>query len=163
MNNTWHSNVSNSRLSTALIAGVVATHMATITGYWYRIIGLPNLDWPRFNGMLLFPEGSDITQFVSGGILHTVTGISYALIFAFFIHPLFPWRNTVAGNLGKALVWGAVLAFLSALIWVPMLFPAFDPGFFSLNLGWRTVVGIFIWHAVYGVHLGAFYNPLPDD
>ena len=31
------------------------------------------------------------------------------------------------------------------------------------NLGWKTVLGIYVWHAVYGLHLGAIYNPLPED
>jgi hypothetical protein len=25
------------------------------------------------------------------------------------------------------------------------------------------VLGIYVWHAVYGLTLGAFYNPLPED
>ena len=161
--NTWRSNVSNSRLATALVAGVVATHVATITGYWYRIIGFPNLDWPRFNGMLLFPEGSDVTKFVSGAIFHSFTGISLSLIYAYLIHPMLPGPNTTRGNIVKALIWGGFLAVVSALIWVPSLFPAFNPGFFSSNLGWKTVVGIFIWHAIYGLHLGSLYNPLSDE
>ena len=161
--NTWRSTVSNSKLATALVAGVVATHIATITGYWYGIIGLPNLDWPRFNGLLLFPDGSDVTKFVSGAIFHTFTGMSLSLIYAFLIHPLLPGRNTTLGNIGKGLVWGEFLAIVSALIWVPRLFPQFNPGFFSVGLGWKTVVGIFIWHAVYGVHLGSIYNPLPAE
>jgi hypothetical protein len=43
------------------------------------------------------------------------------------------------------------------------LFPAFNPGFFSWNLGWKTVFGIYLWHLIYGLNLGAFYSPLPAD
>jgi hypothetical protein len=75
---------------------------------------------------------------------------------------MLPGKNTVLGNLGKALVWGAVLATLSALLWVPRNFPEFHPGFFTNNLGWKTVFGIFLWHAIYGLHLGAFYSPMDE-
>jgi hypothetical protein len=93
--NVWRANVSNHRIAYALLASVVATHMATVSGYWYKII--------------------------------------------------------------------ALLAVLSALLWVPRNFPEFQPGFFTNNLGWKTVIGIFIWHAVYGLHLGALYSPMPED
>ncbi len=167
--NTWRSMVSNNRLVAALVAGFVATHMATVTGYWYPMIGFVNgqgfvaLDWPAFNGLLIRPQGTAWEQWIAGAVFHTFTGFCYSLIFAFLIHPLLPWKNTTLGNIGKGLVWALFLALLSALWWVPTLFPQFNPGFLSLNLGWKTTVGIFIWHAVYGVHLGALYNPLPGD
>jgi len=168
MNNNWRSLVSNNRLVAALVAGFVGTHMATVTGYWYRMIGFTNgqgyvtLDWPGFNGFLIMPQGSTWEKFVSGGVLHYMTGICFSLIFVYLIHPRLPLPNTMWGNLGKALIWGEFLALVSALWWTPFNFPEFNPGFLALNLGWKTTVGIFIWHAVYGVHLGAFYNPLPD-
>ena len=31
------------------------------------------------------------------------------------------------------------------------------------NLGWKVVIGIYIWHAVYALHLGALYSPLPAE
>jgi hypothetical protein len=151
------------RIAAALVAAVVATHMATVTGTWYRIIDLPTLNWPVFNGILLLPEGSATSQFWAGSVYHYLTGICYGLIFAFLIHPLMRGiPNTVAGNLQKAGIFGAVLGTLSALLWVPRNFPQFDPGFFSNNLGWKTVVGIYVWHAVYALHLGALYSPLPE-
>jgi hypothetical protein len=163
----WRANVSNHRIAYALLASVVATHIATVSGYWYKIIGIPVLGWPGFNGILLLGHtGTGATgtqQFWAGTVYHYMTGICYGLIFAFLIHPLLPGRNTVLGNLRKALIWAALLAVLSALLWVPRNFPEFHPGFFTNNLGWKTVIGIFIWHAVYGVHLGALYSPMPAD
>lgn len=158
----WRTNVGRQRLAYGLVAAFVATHIATVTGFWYRIIGLPNLDWPAFNGLLLLPNASPNQMFLSGSIYHYMTGICYGLIFVFLVHPFLPFSNTVLGNIGKGLAWGGILAVLSALLWVPRLFPQFDPGFFTNNLGWKTVLGIFIWHAVYGLHLGAIYNPLPE-
>jgi hypothetical protein len=162
--NGFRSPVSNNKLTAALVAGFVAWHMATITGYWYRIIDFPNLDWPRFNGILLMPNGTDVGQFVSGAAFHAMTSMCYALIYVYLIHPNLPWPklpNNTLNNLVKALIWGEILAFFSALLWVPRLFPQFDPGFFTLNFEWKTTVGIFIWHFVWGIHLGAFYNPSP--
>jgi len=165
MNSTFRSAVSNSRLTAALVAAVVATHMATITGYWYRMIsfnpgeGFYTLDWPAFNGLLILPNGTASEQFVAGALYHTLTGLCFGLIFAFLIHPRLPsgWSN-----MAKAFTWAGALALVSALWWVPANFPAFNPGFLSFNLGWKTTVGIFLWHAVYGVHLGAFFNPQPE-
>ncbi len=165
--NAWRVNVSRQRLVYALLAAFVATHIATVSGYWYKIIGIPVLGWPGFNGILLLGHtGTGATgtqQFWAGTVYHYMTGICYGLIFAFLIHPLIPIKNTMLGNIGKALIWSGVLATLSALLWVPRNFPEFHPGFFTNNLGWKTVIGIFIWHAVYGFHLGAFYNPLPPS
>jgi len=168
---SWRAGVSRQRIAYGLLAAFVATHMATVSGYWYKIIGIPTLGWPQFNGILLLvhpcgPDGcgaSATQQFWAGSVYHFLTGICFGLIYVFLIHPLLPVRSTFFGNIGKGLIWGAVLAMLSALLWVPRNFPEFDPGFFTNNLGWKTVLGIFVWHAVYGLNLGALYNPLPDD
>jgi hypothetical protein len=165
--NSWRAEVSKRRLAYALLAAFVATHIATVSGYWYKIIGIPVLGWPQFNGILLMGHtGSSANgneQFWAGTIYHLLTGICFGLIFVFLIHPLIPIGNTFYGNIVKGLLWGGVLATASALLWVPRNFPEFHPGFFTNNLGWKTVLGIYVWHAVYGLHLGALYNPLPDD
>ncbi len=165
--NVWRAEVSRRRLTYGLLAAFVATHIATVSGYWYKIIGIPVLGWPGFNGILLLGHtgaGANGTQqFWAGSVYHYMTGICFGLIFVFLVHPLLPFRNTLLGNVGKALIWGGVLATLSALLWVPRNFPEFDPGFFTNNLGWKTVLGIYVWHAVYGFHLGALYNPLPAE
>jgi hypothetical protein len=158
----WRATIPKHRLSAVLVAAFVSTHIATVTGFWYRIIGLPNLDWPAFNGILLLPNATTNTQFWSGSIYHYMTGICYGIVFAYLIHPFLPFRNTIAGNIGKALIWGVVLATLSALLWVPRNFPALHPGFFAHNLGAKTVLGIYIWHLVYGLNLGALYSPPPE-
>ncbi len=165
----FRSAVSNNKLVAALVAAFVSTHMATVTGYWYQMIGFRggegfvNLDWPAFNGLLIMPNATPSEQFVAGAIYHTLTGICFGLIYVFLIHPRLPMPNTMRGNMIKAFIWSGILALLSALWWVPANFPAFNPGFLSLNLGVKTTIGIFLWHAVYAVHLGAFYNPLPDE
>lgn len=161
----WRSTVSHHRLAVAIVAGLVATHIATITAFWYPGIGLPKLDFPFFNGFLLVPSEPPLIQFLVGGGFHYVTGICFALIYVYLVHPLLPGPTTTLGNLAKALVWGLILALLSASWWVPVLFPAFNLGVFATGTpdGWRLPLAIFVYHAVYAVHLGAFYNPLPKD
>ena len=94
---------------------------------------------------------------------HYLTGICFSLTYCFLIFPRFRGKNTVGGNVTKGVIFGLVLATISALWWVPQLFPDFHPGFFSHNLGWNTVIGIYLWHIIYGLNLGAFYSPLPAE
>ena len=136
--NVWRANVSTHRITFALLAAFVATHIATVSGYWYKIIGLPVLGWPQFNGILILghtgSSADGAQQFWAGGIYHFLTGICMGLIFVFLIHPLLPVRNSFFGNVFKGLLWGAVLATLSASLWVSSNFPEFHPGQFSQNL-----------------------------
>jgi hypothetical protein len=168
----WRTFVTERPLAGALAAGFVATHIATVTGYWYSGLnftagkGLPNLGWPAFNGLLLLPDQSVVAQFWAGTVYHLFTGMAYSMIFAFVLFPLFKWPNTVGANIRKALVFGLALATISAGWWVPQLFPQFKPGFFSTALklngpAWKTVAGIYLWHVIYALNLGALYSPLP--
>lgn len=155
--NTWSDYVTKHKLVGALVAGFVATHVATITGMWYIGVGLDNMNWPAFNGILLLPEGSPNQQFLAGAIFHGFTGICFALIFAFLVHPKLPLPNTAAGNMGKALIFAAVLTLISGLWWVPQLS---DAGVFANTFfGWKGLAGIVLWHVIYAVHLGALFNP----
>lgn len=152
------------KIGVAVLAGFIAVHFATTWGYWFHGVGLPVLDWNTGNGAQVLPQASHNTQFLSGGIVHYLTGIGFAVLYAFAIHPLLPWRNTALGNLAKGVLFGFALAILSAIFMVPLVFyPQFDPGFFSHNLGFKMVFAIFVWHLIYGITLGTIYNPLPDD
>src|SRR5713101_1632371 len=152
----WRVWITRHRVVAAILAGIVATHMATIIGFFLPAVGLPKLDWPSANGGVFTPYGSAIQQFVSGSV--------FTVVFALALHHLLPWRNTERGNLAKGLFFGTVLAIISCGFMVPLVyFPQFHPGFFSLNLGWKVILAIFLWHWVYGLHVGLIYNPLPAD
>lgn len=162
--------VSRSRLVTALVAGFVATHIATVTGYWFHGVNLPDLGWPNFNGILLLgQDASPLAQFWAGTAYHLATGISFALVYAFIIHPRIPLPNSTLGNIGKALLFSVALGTLSAGWWVPQLFNQVfgtDLGWFSQNVGqllgtsaWQAVLGIYVWHIIYGINLGLIYSP----
>ncbi len=160
----WRVWITRHRVVAAILAGIVATHMATIIGFWLPAVGLPKLDWPSVNGGVYTPYGSAIQQFVSGSVFHYTDGVVFAVVFALTLHHLLPWRNTELGNLAKGLFFGTVLAIISCGFMVPLVyFPQFHPGFFSLNLGWKVILAIFLWHWVYGLFLGLIYNPLPAD
>ncbi len=173
----WRLLASQKPLAMALVAGVLATHIATVFGYWFHgIFGLPNLDFPRFNAYLLYkPDIADMaaifeattstSRLVIGWFVHLFTGVVWALVYAILVHPLLRWRNTTAGNLGKAMVWGLILAVISGLWWVPVLFPDFAPGAFGQNLFGlgEGIAAIVLWHLIWALNLALFYNPLPDD
>jgi hypothetical protein len=50
--------VGDRRVSAALLAGLIATHLATVVGYFMPGIGLPQLDWNRINGAIYTPRAS---------------------------------------------------------------------------------------------------------
>jgi hypothetical protein len=153
--------VSGHRVSAALLAGLVATHMATVVGYFMPGVGLPQLDWNRINGAIYTPKASPDVQFLSGGIFHYVDGIVFTAVFVIAVYPLLGWRSTALGNAVKGLFFGTLLATISCAFMIPRVyFPHAHVGFFSHHLGWKLVLAVYLWHWVYGLHLGLIYNPL---
>jgi hypothetical protein len=151
-------------LGGALLSGFVATHIATVFGFWFHGIGLPDLNWPVANGFVVDPKGSIPVQFALGEFIHGIDGLVFTLIFALFLFPLFKWGNSSAGNMAKALIFSMVLATISAGFLVPYVYyPHFGAGVFASGYGWKTVFAIYLWHVVFGVNLGTMYNPLPLD
>jgi hypothetical protein len=156
------------KIATAIVGGIVATHLATMFGYWDHVFGLRVLNWNFGNGLQLLPlktaHASYVTTFLVGGGAHYMNGLCFALLFAFAVHPLIPIRNTARGNLAKGLIWGTILGFVSAAFMTPYVFePQAHLGFFSHRRGFLFVLAIFIWHWIYGATLATIYNPLPDD
>ena len=135
---TW---VGDHRVSAALLAGLVATHLATVVGYFMPGIGLPQLDWNRINGAIYTPKASPDVQFLSGGVFHYVDGIVFTLVFVVAVYPLLRWRSTALGNTLKGLFFGTVLATISVVFMIPRVyFPDAHVGFFSHNLGWKLIL-----------------------
>lgn len=158
---TW---VHDHRISAALLAAVVATHMATITGYWLPSIGLPQLDWNRINGSIYTPKASPDVQFLSGGVFHYADGIMFTVVFIVAVYPRLRWQSTTLGNALKGLFFGTLLATISCAFMIPRVyFPAGNVGFFSHHLGWKLLLAVYVWHWVYGLHLGLIYNPPQAD
>jgi hypothetical protein len=155
--------VSDHRVSAALLAGLVATHMATIVGYFMPGIGLPQLDWNRINGAIYTPKASPDVQFISGGIFHYVDGLVFTALFVVAVYPMLKWASTALGNTLKGVAFGTLLATVSCAFMIPRVyFPNGHVGFFSHHLGWKLILAVYVWHWVYGLHLGLIYNPLPE-
>jgi hypothetical protein len=155
--------VRDHRVSAAALAGLVATHLATIVGYFMPGIGLPQLDWNRINGAIYTPNASPDVQFLSGGIFHYVDGIVFTLVFAVAVYPLLRWASTPVGNAFKGLFFGTLLATVSCAFMIPRVyFPHAHVGFFGHHLGWKVILAVYVWHWVYGLNLGMMYNPLPQ-
>ena len=160
----WRAWVTGHPIASSLLAGAVATQLATVFGIWFRGFGLPTLSWPAVNGAIIFPTGSPVAQFAAGELVHTADGVVFALLFALLVHPRIPLPNTILGNLAKAISYGMVLAIISAAWWVPYVaFPHSGAGAFSTGFGWKLVFGIFLWHLIWGYLLGTIYSPLPAD
>jgi hypothetical protein len=167
----WRSYATRHRLVAAIVGGLVATHVTTNTGMWYHGIGLPDLNFNWLNGLLVFgnsamdPKGmmDPMVLTLFGGIVHYAMGISFALIYAFGIYPLLPIANTLVGNFVKAIIWGLILGTLSAVWWINLFpnlaGPGKSAGIFMTNLPVGWLVAVYLWHIVYGFHLGAFYQP----
>jgi hypothetical protein len=149
----WRNYVTGHRLIVAIVAGLVATHVTTNLGMWYHGLGLPDLNFNMLNGYLVFGNSANafgkdgmqdpVALTLVGAGAHYAQGVAFALIYAFGIHPLLPIANTVLGNFAKAIIWGLILATLSAV----------GPD----QLKW--IVALYLWHIVYGFNLGAFYQP----
>ena len=159
----WRAYVSTHPIGSSLLAGAVATQFATVFGIWFRGFGLPVLNWPTVNGQLIIPTSSPGIQYFAGAISHFADGVFFALLFALLFHPFVPLRNTMLGNLIKALLYGTVLAIISAAWWVPAVYAPHHAGFLSTSLGWKLTFGIFLWHWIYGYFLGTVYAPMPRD
>jgi hypothetical protein len=157
----WRAWVAVHPIGGSLLAGAVATQFATVFGIWFRGFGLPVLNWPTVNGMLIIPTASPSAQYFAGLLSHFTDGVFFALLFALLFHPLVPLRNTLLGNLIKAIAYGTVLAIISASWWVPAVYVPHHAGFLSTSLGWKVTFGIFLWHWIYGYFLGTVYCPLP--
>jgi hypothetical protein len=155
----WRDWVSTHRLAAAFLAGLIATHMATIIGYWLPSIGLPRLDWNLINGAVYLPGVSKGLVFWSGGFFHYTDGFVFTLVYVIALHPAIPLPWSTRGNLAKGLVLGTVLAVISCIWMIPEVYAIPHAGFFSLNLGWKLVLAVFIWHWVYGLNVGLIYNP----
>ncbi|HLF71213.1 MAG TPA: hypothetical protein VI759_03580 [Dehalococcoidia bacterium] len=179
--------LSDSKLVAGVVASFIAMQIATITGFWYPIIHLPQVDWNRFNGTYLVgfsnptavgfevPPASDFEVFITGWIFHVFTGMALGLAFVFLIRRYIPTPYTMLGNLQAAIIFSVVLALISMFILVPYLDPyGAHPGIMSLDLkladnegnlrpGWQTPLVILVWHLIYGAQLGSFYQPKSED
>jgi hypothetical protein len=59
-----------------------------------------------------------------------------------------------------------VLGLLALLVTAPFVFGptrGVHDAFIAFHSGWKYPLSVFLFHWIYGLHLGLFYNPLPGD
>ncbi len=159
----WRRWATTHRVASALLAGIVATHISTVLGLWFGGFGLVRLDWNTANGLVYLPDAAPLAQFLIGGAFHYVDGIVFAVLFAVAVHPRLPWSSSEVGNVLKGLAFGTILAVIALAVLTPLIYaPARDSvaGVFSSNFGWKYILGVFLFHWVYGAHLGLIYSPV---
>jgi hypothetical protein len=165
-NRSWRIWLTRHPIAGALLSGFVATHIATIFGYWFPAIGLPQLNWPIVNGNVVVPGASPVAKFVIGEVfIHGLDGIVFTLIYAIVLFPLLSpvvgRRVNPLANMVKALIFCLVLATIAAGFLTPYAYaPHSGAGIFSTGFGWKTVFAIYLWHVAFGVNLGMMYNPI---
>lgn len=180
----WRTWVREHPIGGALLAGFVATQVATLSGYFMNAVGLPQLNWPAFNGQVLLPglnataksAGDPAAQFWAGWAMHTIDGFVFALLFVVLLWRKIPLPNTSKGNVGKGLAYGTLLGLINIGILIPYVYLAklgigifsFDipfglqqPGNIGIyeSLSWQLPFAVMCWHWVFGFFLGAMYDP----
>ena len=160
----WRVWITKHPIGGAAAAGLMATWFATIFGFWLNGIGLPQLNWPIANGLVVLPKSSPAVQFSAGEFIHGIDGVVFVVFFAMFIFPRLGRSRTPGANMGRALLLAFVLGTLSAGFLVPYVYyPHVGAGIWSSGFGWKTTFAIYLWHLGFGVNLGLLYNPLAKD
>jgi hypothetical protein len=160
----WRVWVAAHPIAAAALIGLIATQMTTLVGYYLIGVGLPQLPWPLFNGALVAPTGEygSVGSYFAGQSIHMVDGVVFTILYVVLIYGRLPLPRTDAGDLGKGLIYGAVLGLISMGFLVPYVYgPKSGYGFFSFYTpdGWKLPFAILIWHLVYGFFVGTLYNP----
>jgi hypothetical protein len=162
----WRRWATRQRVQAAMLGGLVAVHISSLLGFWLGGFGLAQLDYNTANGKVYLPDGSAMQQFVVGGLSHYADGVFFAVLFAIAISPRLPMPAKALGNLGKALIFGTVLALGALFVTAPYVFGptgGVRDALIAFHAGWKFVLSVFIFHWLYGLHLGLIYSPLNDD
>ena len=158
------------------LAGIIATQISTIWGYYAVGIGLPSLPFPNYNGALFAPSSvaADFSNFGNTGsffvgqTIHFANGIVFALLFALVAYKMLPTFLPQMKSIQKGIVFGLVQTVISCGFLFPYVYaPKSGFGLFSFGdnaLGnnpdnWKLPFAILLWHLVYGAMLGMFYDP----
>jgi hypothetical protein len=167
--------VGKSALVNALLAGFVATYIATISGIWFYGVKLPVFNFPQLNGYIVLGLNANPTDvIVVGWVLQMVQGMLFALIFGLVLSPM--WGRmfkalapmTPIVNYTKGVIFGFLLYIISATLWVPLLIGPLLAvynvpvgGFLSTfgPYGYQANFTDLFWHMIYGVNLGLLFSP----
>ena len=164
----------------AALAGLIATQVGTIWGYYAPGIGLPSLPFPAYNGLLFSPASvaKDFSNFGNpsswflGQSVHYANGIVFAFMFAFLAYSKLPTFFPKMRSVQKGIVFGLTQTVISLGFLFPYVYaPRSGFGFFSFgdnafgnnHQHWKLPAAVLVWHLVYGALLGLFYDPKKPD
>ncbi len=161
----WRTFVALHPFAAASIAGIIATQMATLVGYYFIGIGLPQTPWPLFNGALVAPADAygAVSSYFAGQSIHMVDAVVFTILFAVLVHGRLPGPNTVGGDIIKGIIYGLILGLISMGFLVPYVYaPKQGFGFFSFYTPntWKLPLSIALWHLTYGFLVGTLYSPI---
>ncbi len=164
--------VGKTAATSGIVAGFIATHIATVSGLWFAGVHLPKFDFNTLNGFLYlgFGESAEAT-FVIGGVVHYINGILWGVIYALVIYPLMGATSKPLAamnprmNYVKGLLWGWSLWIISSALWMPLVVGSIGipVGPFLThfgNVGYQAVLTNLFWHTIYGLNLGLLFNPM---
>ncbi|MGH7773944.1 MAG: hypothetical protein ACREQA_17110 [Candidatus Binatia bacterium] len=138
--------MSGAEFCRAMLISGIATFVATVYGYWEVSFGLPKLDFATLLGQRLVPDGSSREFTFSWGMAqHFVDGALLGTLYIRFFHPIYPRPHWFSG-----LVYGVLIWIASGVVTSPL----FKAGFFWWGWGGPALLGVFIWHLVWGLVLG---------
>jgi hypothetical protein len=148
------------------VIGLIAVQIATIIGYFLRGIGLPQVPWPLYNGVLFAPgefgqagEGfGKAPSFFVGQSIHMVDGVLFAVLYAV----AFQGKLGKMPAIAKGVIFSMILAIISMGFLVPYVYvPHQGYGLFSFYGpdDWKLPASIVLFHLAYGFMLGFLYHP----
>lgn len=164
----WYDWVNEHRVAGIALVGLIATQLGTFFGYVFPAIGLPQLPWPAFNGVLATP-GEEFTEagaFFTGQTLHFVNGIVFAILYAVLALKALPFRNTQSGNVLNGLLYGVIMTIISVGVLVPYAYvPKQGFGLFTFYgpAGWKLPFAVLLWHLIYGFFLGTLFQVKDEE
>jgi hypothetical protein len=166
----WRTWVRDHQVAALLLIGLIATHLATLFGYYLPGIGLPDLKWAHFNGAFLgnSTDGDVSGSFINGYIIHTIDGIAFAVLFGALVRSKLTF---VKDGILKGVVYGLILGVISIGFLIPYVYaPHLGMGLFSFGdnlIGnnhdhWKLPFAVLLWHAIYGGIIGQLYRATDD-
>jgi beta-glucosidase/6-phospho-beta-glucosidase/beta-galactosidase len=145
----------------AILAGAAGALAWEVVLRSLALLGFPLFDIVRNLGTLPFPKGVWIEWWPAGMAAHATVGAIWAIFYAYFFWAQFRWPPALQG-----LAFVALPATLAALLVVPQFELMHLPqrmvqlNFDALLIGLepRTLAGILLGHALFGLTVGAIYT-----
>jgi len=131
-----------------VIAGLIATFVMTLTGFWQAGLGLPAFDVGAVMAGSMTSAHPDMPySLVGGNLVHFGNGTLMALVWVAFL------QNRVPGNwIVQGLIFAVILTLLAAIVVVPL---AAGVGIFFSNTPapMSMLLGDTVTHIAYGLTL----------